>query len=190
MKLILAQGNPGPEYTSSRHNVGFMVLDALREHLRAPDFQQKTKFQAQVSEHSHDGEKVILAKPTTFYNLTGQSARALCDFYKIAPQDVLVIHDELALDFGTLRVRLGGSDAGNKGIRSLNAHIGPNFWRIRVGIHNELAGRMDASDFVLSTFGSQEKTALVAAVMQDVIALSEAFIDGQLESTSKYFEVE
>ena len=190
MKLILAQGNPGPEYTNSRHNVGFMALDALQKHLEAPDFQQKTKFQAQVSEYSQNSEKVILAKPTTFYNLTGQSARALCDFYKIAPQDVLVIHDELALDFGTLRVRLGGSDAGNKGIRSLNAHIGPNFWRIRVGIRNELTARMDAPDFVLSTFSSQEKTALAAAVVQDVIALSEAFIDGQLESTSKYFEVE
>lgn len=184
MKLILAQGNPGPEYASSRHNVGFMALDFICEQRKLPAFQQKTKFQAYISEFSYEGEKVILAKPTTFYNLTGQSARAIADFYRIAPENILIIHDELALDFGTIRVRGAGSDAGNKGIRSLISHIGPDFWRIRAGIHNDLAGRMDSADFVLSQFSTQEKKALMADILPGIDSLVTRFLDNSLESTS------
>lgn len=186
MKLILAQGNPGSEYSNTRHNVGFMALDYACDRLSASPFQQKIKFQSLISESSHHGEKIILAKPTTFYNQTGQAARALADFYKITPKDILVIHDELALDFGAIRVRNAGSDAGNKGIRSLLAHLGPEFWRIRIGINNELAGRMDSADFVLSQFSEQEKKALQATVLPNTIDLIDAFIDNRLESTSKH----
>ena len=185
MKLILAQGNPGKEYVSTRHNVGFLVIDALQEQLGAKDFQNKTKFQALTSEVVIGGEKVILAKPTTFYNLTGQSARAICDFYKINPTDILVIHDELALNFGTIRVRQNGSDAGNKGIRSLNSHLGPNFWRIRIGINNELASKIDSADFVLSKFSEQEKKTLNDSIVPEVLTLSKFFLDNNLEQTSK-----
>lgn len=184
MKLILAQGNPGPEYASSRHNVGFMALDFICEQRKLPAFQQKTKFQAYISEFSHEGEKVILAKPTTYYNLTGQAGRAIADFYRITPENILVIHDELALDFGTIRVRSTGSDAGNKGIRSLLTHIGSDFWRIRVGIHNELAKQMDSADFVLSQFSADEKKALMADILPGVDRLAAQFLDSSLEPTS------
>lgn len=183
-KLIFSQGNLGPEYTHSRHNIGFLALDCFKEQHNLPDFHTKTKFQAEVSESSLTGEKVVLAKPTTFYNLTGQSARAIVDFYKISPQNILVIHDELSLDFGTLRVRPSGSDAGNKGIRSLNQHLGPDYWRLRVGIHNELASTLDVPDFVLAKFTKKEQETLQKSIVPKINQVINDFLQGKLESTS------
>src|SRR5688572_22727546 len=105
MKVIFAQGNPGTQYTYTRHNVGFLLLDDFAKSKRA-EFIKKSKFHADIAETSIDGEKVLLVKPTTFYNDTGQSARLLIDFYKLDPAtDFLVIHDDLALPFGTIRTR-------------------------------------------------------------------------------------
>ena len=185
MKLILAQGNPGPEYALSRHNIGFMALDYLREKQKLVDFQPKSKFQALISELSTGNNKIILAKPTTFYNETGRSARAIADFYQIATNDILLIHDELALDFGTIRVRDSGSDAGNKGVRSLISHIGPDFWRIRVGIKNDLTERIQSADFVLAPFAQAEVAALNASVLPSVQSMIDQFLEGSLAVTSE-----
>ena len=185
MKLILAQGNPGPEYALSRHNIGFMALDYLHEQQKLVDFQPKSKFQALISELSAGDSKIILAKPTTFYNETGRSARAIADFYKIATNDILLIHDELALDFGTIRVRNSGSDAGNKGVRSLISHIGPDFWRIRVGIKNDLTERIQSADFVLAPFAQAEVAALNASVLPSVQSMIDQFLEGSLAVTSE-----
>ena len=185
MKLILAQGNPGPEYALSRHNIGFMALDYLREKQKLVDFQPKSKFQALISELSVGNNKIILAKPTTFYNETGRSARAIADFYKIATNDILLIHDELALDFGTIRVRDSGSDAGNKGVRSLISHIGPAFWRIRIGIKNDLTERIQSADFVLAPFAQAEVAALNASVLPSVQSMIDQFLEGSLAVTSE-----
>lgn len=185
MKLILAQGNPGPEYALSRHNIGFMALDYLREKQKLVDFQSKSKFQALISELSAGNNKIILAKPTTFYNETGRSARAIADFYQIATNDILLIHDELALDFGTIRVRGSGSDAGNKGVRSLTSHLGPDFWRIRIGINNPLTEHMDSAEFVLSRLSEQEKKALTDSILPEVCSLVTSFIDGSIEPSSR-----
>ena len=184
MKLVIAQGNPGIEYINSRHNIGFMALDYLQKKHGLGDYQLKTKFNALVSEWTHGGEKIIFAKPATFYNLTGQAARSITDFYRIAPEDILVIHDELALDFGTIRVRYDGSDAGNKGIRSLISHLGPDFWRLRIGIKNDLTPQIDSADFVLSQFSTQEKKALMADILPGIDSLVTRFLDNSLEPTS------
>lgn len=157
MKLIIGLGNPEPKYDLTRHNVGFLLLDHVAEQLGG-SWQLKPKFKAVTAEVTIGGEKALLMKPTTYYNLTGEAARAALDFYKLsAAQDILVLHDELALPFGTLRTRLDGSDAGNNGIKSLIAHIGDNFARIRVGIANDHSGQQDASDFVLGRFSQQEQ---------------------------------
>ena len=185
MKLILAQGNPGPEYALSRHNIGFMALDYLREKQKLVDFQPKSKFQALISELSVGNNKIILAKPTTFYNETGRSARAIADFYQIATNDILLIHDELALDFGTIRVRGSGSDAGNKGVRSLISHIGPDFWRIRIGIKNDLTERIQSAGFVLAPFAQAEVAALNASVLPSVQSMIDQFLEGSLAVTSE-----
>lgn len=98
--------------------------------------------------------------PTTYYNASGESVRALVDFYKLSPQDVLIVHDELMLPVGTLRTRTGGSDAGNNGVKSITQHIGENTARLRIGVGSEQRGQMDDADFVLSKFNAAERTTL------------------------------
>jgi len=137
MKIILTQGNPGSQYAATRHNVGWMIADALAAS-QGISFSNQAKFFAAITEFSLDNEKILLVKPTTFYNETGRTARALLDFYKLRSTDMLVIHDDLSLPFGTLRVREKGNAAGNNGIRSLNTHLGEAYWRLRIGIWNEL----------------------------------------------------
>lgn len=183
MKLILAQGNPGLDYEKTRHNVGFLALDyyASQQEL---SFQTKSKFFADIAETKIGGEKVLFVKPTTFYNDTGKSARALADFYKIDTADILVIHDELALPFGTLRTREKGRDAGNNGIKSLNTHIGENYSRIRVGTANELSEKQDAYDFVLSKFDKDESEKLQKDIFPKISDLIDDFINGSHQPSS------
>lgn len=158
-KLIVGLGNVGQAYALTRHNIGFLAVDALADEHHA-SWQEKAKFFAEIAEF-RDGElRCILAKPTTYMNESGRAVRALIDFYKLSLSDVAVIHDELALPFGTIRTRIGGSPAGNNGIKSVSAHIGQEYARIRIGIGNELQERMDAAQFVLGTFTKEEQDAL------------------------------
>lgn len=184
MKLILAQGNPGTDYRDTRHNIGFQLIDAYAD-AKGISFADKPKFRAAIAEFSAAEEKILLVKPLTFYNETGVSARALVDFYKLNPtEDILVIHDDIALPFGMLRTREKGSDAGNNGIKSLNAHLGDGYKRIRVGIHTELADRMDTSAFVLGTLSREERTAVTAQLKPEVIRIIDTFISGSFQPTS------
>ena len=181
--MLFAQGNPGSQYDGTRHNAGFYLIDAFARSQGAV-WNEKTKFHALVAETSIDGEKVLLAKPTTFYNETGMSARAITDFYKLDPvSDILVIHDELALPFGTVRIRSSGSDAGNNGIKSLTAALGTQFRRLRVGIYNDLRDRMGDADFVIAKFNKEESMALPE--LYDLVRpLLTAFIAGtQVDET-------
>ncbi len=183
MKLIFAQGNPGQDYEQTRHNIGFRIIDAYA-HAHEAKFQIKDKFKALVAELTIDGEKVLLARPQTFYNETGQSARTLIDFYKLDPaSDVLVIHDELALPFGTIRIRGQGSDAGNNGIKSLNAHIGPLYHRLRFGIINPELPQIDAVNFVLGKFTTAEQSELPALITKATLVIDD-FIAGNLQHTT------
>jgi PTH1 family peptidyl-tRNA hydrolase len=183
MKLVFAQGNPGNQYLSTRHNVGFDALDhfAAKNQLA---FKAKPKFFADIAEFTSNDYKVLLIKPTTFYNETGQCARVLVDFYKLNPaSDILVIHDDLALPFGTLRTREKGSDAGNNGIKSLNAHIGPDYARLRIGIYNDLRERMDDVDFVLGRFSKEEITAL-SDIYQKADTIIDEFLNDTFQTTT------
>jgi PTH1 family peptidyl-tRNA hydrolase len=179
MKLIVGLGNPEPKYDLTRHNVGFLLLDHVAEQLGAT-WQPKPKFKGMVAETTIGNEKAILLKPSTYYNLSGEAARAVIDFYKLMPTDVLAVHDELALPFGTLRTRLNGSDAGNNGIKSLIAHIGPDFARIRVGIANELTARQDAVDFVIGKFTAAEQDAM-SEVARHALTFIEHFVHHEKE---------
>ena len=184
MKLLFAQGNPGRQYARTRHNTGFITLDALAE-AQGGLWSTQTKFRADIAEITIEGEKLLLVKPLSFYNETGQVARALIDFYKLNPaEDVLVIHDELALPFGTIRVRQKGSDAGNNGIKSLNAHLGQDYARIRIGIWNERRDLMDDADFVLSAFSGEEAKQLNELAISTVKPIIRQFVEGKLETTS------
>jgi len=181
MKVIFAQGNPGQQYTKTRHNVGFMALEAFSRDVGA-QFTVKPKFKATIAEVVVNDEKVLLVKPDTFYNETGQSARIILDFYKLSAKDLLVVHDELMLPFGTVRTRLKGRDAGNNGIKSLNAHVGNDFARIRVGIG--ATTRAADTDFVLGMFTSDEQKEL-PAILKVVTDDMTAFINGTFAVTSR-----
>lgn len=184
MKLILGLGNPGPEYTTTRHNVGFMALDQYVAMNNLPAFQLKTKFQAEISEFSPQGEKIILAKPTTFYNLSGQAARAIIDFYRIDTKDLLVIHDDSALEFGKIRLRRGGQDAGNNGLKSLYQHIEPVFWHVRIGTNTSQRQRIGDVNFVLGGFSANETSTLKEWVLPTTTLAVETFLTGNLEPTT------
>lgn len=133
MKLIVGLGNPGVEYQETRHNLGFIVLDYYANSRKATPWQQKTRFNALVSELQIADEKVLLVKPTTYYNLIGEAIQKIRRFYRIDLGDLLVIHDEMALPMGVVRTRQGGSDAGNNGVRNIVATNGAEFARVRVG---------------------------------------------------------
>ncbi len=185
MKVILAQGNPGTQYGHTRHNAGFLLVSQLVETLGG-SWKEVSKWKAMISEQTIDGEKVLFVLPQTFYNETGSVARSIIDFYKIDPSsDLLVIHDDLALPFGTIRTREKGSDAGNNGIKSINAAVGEHYARIRIGIWNEMRDRMDDADFVLSRFTADEEASLKNEIAPEVAKLATRFINGTHESTSK-----
>jgi peptidyl-tRNA hydrolase, PTH1 family len=184
MKIIFAQGNPEPDYEKSRHNVGFLVLNTLASELSAK-WADKPKFHAAMSEAVIANEKILLVKPTTFYNETGISARTLIDFYKLDPvSDLLVIHDDFALPFGTIRIRKHGSDAGNNGIKSINTCIGQDYSRIRIGIWTELREKMDDAEFVLAKFSADESSQLKKNVVPQVINLIKQFCSDTIQPTS------
>ena len=132
MQLWVGLGNPGTQYAMHRHNVGFMVIDALEEVHGFPP--PKQKFKGWTMEARLGGEKLVLLKPGTFMNESGQSVRAALDFYKLEPEDVTVFYDELDLEPFRVKVKRGGGAAGHNGIRSMIAHIGPEFRRVRIGI--------------------------------------------------------
>ena len=174
MKVILALGNPGEKYVHTRHNAGFLVIDQLAAGQSA-HFSNKPKFFADIAElnsftvdsaastNSHTivpREKILLVKPTTYYNEVGIAARALMDFYKLTLDDLLIIHDDTDLDFGKIRVRKGGRDAGSNGLKSLHAHIGADFWHIRIGTDNLLRRQVSTDRFVMMNFNSDELTIL------------------------------
>ena len=132
MKLIVGLGNPGAEYEGHRHNIGFMAADRMAERHRLGPWRRK--FSALICDGSIGGDRVVLLKPQAFMNLSGQSVAEAAKFYKIDPADIVVLHDELDIAPGKLRVKTGGGDAGHNGLRSITQHMGPDYIRVRLGI--------------------------------------------------------
>ncbi|SDZ92588.1 aminoacyl-tRNA hydrolase [Rubrimonas cliftonensis] len=154
MRLFVGLGNPGPRYADTRHNIGWMALDAIAEaHAFAPF---RAKFQGRLAEGVLGGEKVMLLKPETFMNLSGQSVGEAARFHKLAPSEIVVFHDELDLAPGKLRVKLGGGHAGHNGLRSLHQHIGPDYARVRMGIGHP-GDKNRVADYVLHPFHKADR---------------------------------
>ena len=183
MKVILALGNPGDKYTNTRHNAGFLTIDKFASE-QEKTFSNKPKFFADIAELNISGEKILLVKPNTYYNEVGIAARAILDFYKLTLDDLLIIHDDTALDFGKIRVRKGGRDAGSNGLKSLYAHIGSDFWHIRIGTDSLLRKQIGSVDFVLSKFNSDEQKILQSWIFPESIKLINKFLDGTIEPFS------
>lgn len=162
MKLIVGLGNPGKKYEKTRHNVGFMILDALREKLKAdgmPEWSLSTKFNAETAGATINSNKIVLAKPMTFMNASGESVGLIAHFYKLTPRDLIVVHDEKDLLLGDVRMERNRSSAGHNGVQSIIDHLGTkDFIRIRVGIASENKKKMgNTPKFVLGKFGVFEK---------------------------------
>jgi len=159
MKLIIGLGNPGDQYTFTRHNAGFIAINKLAEDFGA-HFKHHAQANAEVTELNIDGEKIILAKPQTFMNKSGEAVAYLASLFNIPSNDVWVLYDEAALEFGTLRVRLDGSAGGHNGLKSIIHHLGANdFVRFRIGIGSTPEHRK-IEDWVLSKFTTEERKQL------------------------------
>ncbi len=153
MKLIVGLGNPGQKYARNRHNIGYMAVDRIAaDHGFGP---WRNKFQGEISEGRLGGDKHLLLKPATFMNLSGQSVGEAARFYKIAPADIIVLHDELDLAPGKVRVKSGGGHAGHNGLRSLHQHVGPDYQRVRLGIGHP-GDKRQVSGYVLNDFAKAD----------------------------------
>jgi PTH1 family peptidyl-tRNA hydrolase len=175
MFVLVGLGNPGGKYALNRHNIGFMAVDSIADTYRFPPF--KMKFSAMVSEGTIGDHKVLLCKPMTYMNLSGQPVGDLIRFYKVSPDHVYVIHDDLDLEPGQIKVKIGGGNGGHNGLKSLDQHIGKDYWRVRLGIGHP--GRFSkgedlVTNYVLSNFGRADEewlTSILRAVCEEADTL-------------------
>ncbi len=183
MKIVVGLGNPGKEYENTKHNIGFMVLDRLAEKLGISV--KKIKFKGLYGEGFLNGEKIILLKPQTYMNLSGQSVREIVDFYKIDPEDLVVIYDDLDLPMGALRIRSKGSAGTHNGMKSVVYQTQTDaFPRIRVGIGGDRKG--DTVHYVISGFHGEEKDIMREAVLKAADAAECLIRDGVNEAMNRF----
>jgi len=185
--LVVGLGNPGPSYAGNRHNVGFMVLDLLVH--RVGGRWKAHKGRADLVEARLAGARVLLVKPKCFMNLSGGPAASLRDFFKVPAERIVVVHDELDIGVGVLRLKAGGGDNGHNGLRSLTSSLGSrDYLRVRVGIGRP-PGRQDPADFVLKDFSAVERKELAFHVDRAADAV-EALLTGPLEAAQNVFHVD
>jgi len=185
VKLIVGLGNPGPEYRETRHNIGFMVADVLVARWRVAD-RWREKFEALQTKHAVGDDQIVLMKPLTFMNLSGQAVQATAAFYKIEPADVFIVTDDVALPLGRLRARRDGGAGGHNGLKSVIQHLGTQaFPRMRVGVGRG-EGDRDLSDHVLGRFDASERDTVSAAVLRAADA-TEMFISEGIQRVMNAF---
>jgi PTH1 family peptidyl-tRNA hydrolase len=177
--LIIGLGNPEEKYRGTRHNVGFAALDYFAQKNDFPAWINKKDLKCELATHTLGDTRVILCKPTTYMNNSGEAAQAVQHFYKVYNQKTLAVYDELAIKFGQLRTRVGGSDAGHNGVKSLTQHVGDDYARLRIGVGNEISEKADAADFVLGKFTKEEQGNL-EQILRETNSLINEFIFGGL----------
>jgi PTH1 family peptidyl-tRNA hydrolase len=186
IRLIVGLGNPGSDYENTRHNAGFWLADHLADDLRA-HFNLEKSFFGFVAKARHAGENVLLVKPTTYMNRSGQSVGALARFYKLAPEQVLVLHDELDLMPGQVKLKQGGGHAGHNGLKDIQSALGsPNFWRLRLGIgHPRTLGlAQQVADFVLHPPRRDEQTEIDEVIRRCRVVVP-FMLDGDIERATR-----
>lgn len=191
--LIVGLGNPGKEYDGTRHNVGFACIDAFVE--KTPDmggggpnkWVDKKDLKCLMSTGQMGETRVLAIKPTTFMNLSGDAVQAVAHFYKIHPDQIVVVHDELDIDFGQIRIRKGGGAAGHNGIKSVTQHLGEDYGRIRIGIGPKKPAQIDSADFVLQKFSKQELEHMGELTREVNAILSEMIYGAELTPETRSF---
>jgi peptidyl-tRNA hydrolase, PTH1 family len=187
--LIVGLGNPGPGYAGNRHNIGFMVTDLLASRIGGKFKTHKSR--ARVLEGrfgppgSASGRRVVLAQPMSYMNLSGGPVTALRDFYKVPVDRIVVVHDELDIDYGVLRLKLGGGDNGHNGLKSLTKSLGPGYYRVRFGVGRP-PGRMPVADYVLKDFSTAERKELDYFADRAADAVESLVLDGLERAQSTY----
>ena len=180
IRLIVGLGNPGREYETTRHNAGFWWVDELAR-LQKLSFKNETKFHGLAARGQLQGHEMLLLKPQTFMNVSGRSVGALAQFYKIAPSEILVVHDDLDLPPGVARLKLGGGHGGHNGLKDIIAHLGTrDFWRLRLGIGHP-GDRAEVVNFVLNDPRKEER-ALIEQAVQRALEISDLIITGKQEA--------
>lgn len=187
--LIVGLGNPGKEYVLTRHNAGFISVDYFVD--KTPEMEPwilKKDLKCELSGGRLAEKRVIVMKPVTFMNLSGEAVRAVADFYKIQLKNIVVIHDDLDIDFGQIRTRIGGSDAGHNGIKSVTQHLGPDYGRLRIGIGPKPV-KISSEDFVLQKFSTDEQGQLGNMCREATAIISEYIYGGALPHDTRNFIV-
>lgn len=183
--VLVCLGNPGEKYENTRHNVGFMVADELGERQHAPI--QRLKYKALTNVFTISGQKVLVMKPVTFMNLSGEAVRQAVDFYKVAPDHVLVVSDDTALALGRLRIRKGGSAGGHNGLKSIIQHLGTDqFPRIKVGVGQKPHPDYDMADWVLSKFAGEDLKTITEAIRKAADAVECLIQEGPDKAMNRF----
>lgn len=186
--LVVGLGNPGPEYAGNRHNVGFMVADLLAERMGGRFKAHKARAQVVEGRCGAPGpgsRRMVVVKPSSYMNVSGGPTTALRDFYKVPLDHIIAVHDELDIDYGALRLKLGGGDNGHNGLKSITKSLGAEYHRIRFGIGRP-PGRMQVADFVLKDFSSAERRELDYFVDRAADAVETLIVDGLERAQSTY----
>ncbi len=184
MKLIIGLGNIGDKYCFTRHNAGFMVLDMLAIDNNL-SFKQDTKLKSFITKLKMGEDDILLAKPTTFMNLSGEAVRAIMDYYKIPVNDILIIYDDISLDLGRIRFRANGSDGGHNGIKSIIKHTGTkDFARLKIGIGPQ--PNIPSENFVLQNFSKEQLLVLKDTLLKSIEAVDFYFKNGMEKAQNKF----
>lgn len=179
MKVLIGLGNPGEKYIKSRHNIGWMIINEFADRVGADNFKENKKFKALITEivNPNDSrEKLLLVKPLTFMNLSGETVSAIKNFYKLQNEDLIVVYDDIDLPLGELRFRNSGGPGTHNGMRSIVEHIGEDFPRLRFGIENrpiDLKAKIDLSDYVLGGFAKHEEEVIKKQITESITDLLE-----------------
>jgi PTH1 family peptidyl-tRNA hydrolase len=186
--LIAGLGNPGKEYVTTRHNIGFMCLDDfVAKSDEMSDWLQKKDLKCLYSSGQLGDTRVMAIKPTTFMNLSGEAVQAAVNFYKLSADKTVVVHDELDIDFGQIRMRVGGSSAGHNGIKSITNVLGEDYGRIRIGVGPKKPARIKSEDFVLKNFSAGELAQLTNLKKEVSAIISEIIYGGELPHETRSF---
>lgn len=190
MWLVVGLGNPGPAYAGHRHNAGYLVVEELASRMRASFRAHKTgradAVEGRLGIPGAPGPRVVLARPRCYMNESGGPVKALATFYKLTPEQLVVVHDEIDIPFGTLRVKLGGGDNGHNGLRSVRAALGTgDFYRVRAGVGRP-PGRQEVADFVLSNYSTTERKELPFQVDRAADAVESLITDGLAETQQRF----
>ncbi len=188
MRLLVGLGNPGSRYAGNRHNLGFMAIDAVARQHRVVGF--RSRFKGELADAPIGGERRLLLKPQTFMNDSGDSVAELARFFKIAPAEIAVIHDEIDLRPGKLRVKRGGGNAGHNGLRSIDAQIGPDYWRVRIGVGHPGVREL-VQPYLLHDFAAEEVSfwvkPLLSAVAETIALLLSDMPDAFMSEVARRF---